>query len=304
MRAAVAAGGTYNPAPAPTTTPKRAPAARKRAPAQSNAASRKRGKQVMMDEDEDEGSDSEYKEQKTRAKPSSRGGQPVTAAVTPTTTVRPPPAPQVATRQYPLFAPGWSPDSRPRPVSRRQTSLADTRDEVVKEAQGGQPSFLTSQQRAQRERDAQVALQGASSSQQPQQQQAFQRPQPQPQQYPQGSAMQSFDYPARQQQQIQQQTQNAHQQQPFQPHSQAQQQHYNPQQQQQPQNTHQPYHHHHHNHHQQSYSPSTFASHSLSPTTPHDDHGFPSHLLVDPQLSYTEQLFADDDGEGEREGEI
>lgn len=305
MRAAVAAGGTYTttaspagttaPAPAPTTTRKRAPAASKRAPAQSTAASRKRGKQVMMDEDEDKDDDDDpvYKERKTRARPSSRGGRPVTAAVTPTTTVRPPPAPPVATRRYPLYAEGWSPDSRRRPVS-RQTSLADTRDEVVRDAQGGQPSYLTSAQRAQRERDAQVALQGAPS---------FQQPRPQPRQYPQGSAMQSFDYQPRQEQRVQQQTQ--------------------PQtQQQQNQNAHQHHHqpfHHHHNHHQSSYSPSTFASHSLSPATPHDD--FPS--FVDPLLqgpstviqhqqhqgqqqyhgSYTEQLFADDD-EAEKDGEI
>lgn len=305
MRAAVAAGGTYTttaspagttaPAPAPTTTRKRAPAASKRAPAQSTAASRKRGKQVMMDEDEDEDDDDDpvYKERKTRARPSSRGGRPVTAAVTPTTTVRPPPAPPVATRRYPLYAEGWSPDSRRRPVS-RQTSLADTRDEVVRDAQGGQPSYLTSAQRAQRERDAQVALQSAPS---------FQQPRPQPRQYPQGSAMQSFNYQPRQEQRVQQQTQ--------------------PQtQQQQNQNAHQHHHqpfHHHHNHHQSSYSPSTFASHSLSPTTPHDD--FPS--FVDPLLqgpstviqhqqhqgqqqyhgSYTEQLFADDD-EAEKDGEI
>lgn len=308
MRAAVAAGGTYTttaspagttaPAPAPTTTRKRAPAASKRAPAQSTAASRKRGKQIMIDEDEDEDEDDDddpvYKERKTRARPSSRGGRLVTAAVTPTTTVRPPPAPPVATRRYPLYAEGWSPDSRRRPVS-RQTSLADTRDEVVRDAQGGQPSYLTSAQRAQRERDAQVALQGAPS---------FQQPRPQPQQYPQGSAMQSFDYQPRQEQRVQQQTQPQTQQQ---------------QNQNAHQHHHQPFHHHHNHHHQSSYSPSTFASHSLSPATPHDD--FPS--FVDPLLqgpstviqhqqhqgqqqyhgSYTEQLFADDD-EAEKDGEI
>lgn len=56
---------------------------------------------------------------------------------------------------------------------------------------------------------------------------------------------------------------------------------FKPQTQQQPnQNEHQPHHHqpfqpqpqhHHHHHHQQSYSQSVFASHSLSPTTPHGD---------------------------------